>query len=59
MYGDVRTCQTVSKGKVCNEDAKLVQRGKDYCCDCYARVILGKTMEQIDKELQKEQIEIF
>ncbi len=51
MYGDVRTCQTVSKGKVCNEDAKLVERGRDYCCDCYSRVILGKTMEQIEKEL--------
>ena len=56
MYGDVRTCQTVSKGKVCNEDAKLVQRGKDYCCDCYARVILGKTMAEIEEELKHDSI---
>ena len=54
MYGDIRTCQTVSKGKVCNEDAKLVERGRDYCCDCYARVILGKTMAQIEEELKND-----
>ena len=54
MYGDVRTCQTVSKGKVCNEDAKIVERGKDYCCDCYARVILGNTMAQIEEELNND-----
>jgi len=49
MYGDQRSCK-------CGQDAKLVEKGRDYCCDCYARVILGKTMAEIEEELKHDSI---
>ena len=48
MYGDPKKpcC-------VCGKGADLRENTKYFCCDHYAINILGKTMEQIEKELGK------
>ena len=49
MYGDPKKpcC-------VCKKGADLNERGKRYCADHYALHILGKSMKQIEKELNNE-----
>tara|TARA_X000001388_G_scaffold71026_1_gene60566 strand:+ start:2109 stop:2282 length:174 start_codon:yes stop_codon:yes gene_type:complete len=53
MYNDPkRKCCCCSRG------ADLKERSKYYCCEHYAIHILGKTMEQIEKELNKNDMDI-
>tara|TARA_X000001388_G_scaffold35168_1_gene24761 strand:+ start:859 stop:1038 length:180 start_codon:yes stop_codon:yes gene_type:complete len=51
MYGDPKKPCCV---KNCNVKADLVENGHHYCCEHYSIKILGKTLEQIEKELQRE-----
>jgi len=43
MYGDIRTCIK------CKNKADVVEKGKDYCCDCWFRYFSGETIEQYEK----------
>jgi hypothetical protein len=45
MYGDYRTCFR------CKKSADIVEKGKDYCADCYFICIIGKPIEEYEREL--------
>ena len=33
----------------CKNKADVVEKGKDYCCDCWFRYFSGETVEQYEK----------
>ena len=33
----------------CKKKADVVEKGKDYCCDCWFQYFFGETMEQYEK----------
>ena len=53
MYGDPK-----KKCCACENGADLKEGTRYFCCDHYATNILGKTMEQIEKELKGYELDI-
>jgi hypothetical protein len=52
MYGDpVKNCCF----KDCRVGGVLKERGKSYCSDHYAKVILGISLDQVGQELDKKE----
>ena len=47
IYGDMRTCIK------CKMKADVVEKGKDYCCDCWFKYFTGETMEQYEKKIKQ------
>ena len=47
IYGDMRTCIK------CKMIADVVEKGKDYCCDCWFKYFTGETMEQYEKKIKQ------
>lgn len=45
IYGDKRECHK------CKKKADVVEKGKDYCCDCWALKYLGKSIDRVGQEL--------
>ncbi len=43
MYGDYRTCHK------CKMSADIIEKGKDFCCDCWFQYFAGETIEQYEK----------
>ena len=43
MYGDIRNCIK------CKNKADVVEKSKDYCCDCWFKYFSGETIEQYEK----------
>ena len=53
MYGDPK-----KKCCICEKGADLKEGNRYFCCDHYATNILGKTMEEIEKELKGYELDI-
>ena len=47
IYGDMRTCIK------CKMKADVVEKGNDYCCDCWFKYFTGETMEQYEKKIKQ------
>ena len=43
IYGDMRTCIK------CKMKADVVEKGKDYCAECWFQYFSGETIEQYEK----------
>ena len=43
IYGDMRTCIK------CKNKADVVEKSKDYCCDCWFKYFSGESIEQYEK----------
>ena len=51
IYGDMRTCIK------CKNKADVVEKGKDYCAECWFRYFSGETIEQYEKRNKEIDIE--
>lgn len=49
IYGDVRKCHK------CKEKADIVEKGKDYCANCWSLKYLGKSIEAVGEERQQRE----
>nr|BAR28859.1 hypothetical protein [uncultured Mediterranean phage uvMED] len=47
IFGDMRTCVR------CKMKADVVEKGKDYCCDCWFKYFSGETIEQYEKRVKQ------
>ena len=47
MYGDVRQCIK------CGMNADIVEKGKDYCAECWFKHFSGETIEQYEKRFKQ------
>ena len=43
IYGDMRTCIK------CKMKADVVEKGKDYCAECWFQYLSGETIDQYEK----------
>jgi hypothetical protein len=43
MYGDYRICCK------CKMKADVVEKGKDFCCDCWFKYFSGESIEEYEK----------
>lgn len=50
MYGDYRTCHK------CKKSADIVEKNKDYCASCYFIYVIGKPIEEYEKELKEREL---
>ena len=49
IYGDMRTCIK------CAARADIIERGKDYCADCYGKTIWKMPLDKVGKYLDKKE----
>jgi len=49
IYGDMRTCIK------CAARADIVEKGKDYCAECYALTIWKMPLSEVGKDLDKRE----
>ena len=47
IYGDMRTCIK------CKNKADVVEKGKDYCCDCWFKYFSGESIEEYEKRVKQ------
>ena len=43
MYGDVRKCVK------CGMSADIIEKGKDYCAECWFKYFSGESIEEYEK----------
>ena len=43
IYGDIKLCIK------CKNPADVIEKGKDYCAECWFRYFSGETIEQYEK----------
>jgi len=43
MYGDIRQCIK------CDMNADIVEKGKDYCAECWFKYFSGESIEEYEK----------
>jgi predicted amidophosphoribosyltransferase len=51
IYGDYKICRT------CGMKADVIERGRDYCAECWFNMHSDRTFESIDKEIQESENE--
>ena len=49
IYGDMRTCSK------CKARADIVEKGRDYCAECYAITIWKMPLSKVGKDLDKRE----
>ena len=47
MYGDIRNCIK------CKNKADVVEKSKDYCCDCWFKYFSGESIEEYEKRVKQ------
>ena len=47
MYGDVRQCIK------CGMNADIVEKGKDYCAECWFKYFSGESIEEYEKRVKQ------
>ena len=47
IYGDMRTCIK------CKNKADVVEKGKDYCCDCWFKYFSGESIKEYEKRVKQ------
>ena len=47
MYGDVRQCIK------CGMNADIVEKGKNYCANCWFKYFSGETIEEYEKRVKQ------
>jgi hypothetical protein len=47
MYGDVRQCIK------CNMNADIVEKGKNYCSNCWFKYFSGESIEEYEKRVKQ------
>ena len=47
MYGDVRQCIK------CDMNADIVEKGKDYCAECWFKYFSGESIEEYEKRVKQ------
>ena len=47
MYGDVRQCTK------CGMNADIVEKGKDYCAECWFKYFSGESIEEYEKRVKQ------
>lgn len=47
MYGDVRQCIK------CDMNADIVEKGKDYCAECWFKYFSGENIEEYEKRVKQ------
>ena len=47
MYGDVRQCIK------CNMNADIVEKGKDYCAECWFKYFSGESIAEYEKRINE------
>ena len=50
MYGDYKICCS------CKESSDIIENNRHYCASCYFRCVLGKTIEEYEKELKEREL---
>ena len=40
----------------CKESSDIIEKQKSYCASCYFRCVLGKTIEEYEKELKEREL---
>tara|TARA_R110001599_G_scaffold65367_1_gene184108 strand:+ start:210 stop:392 length:183 start_codon:yes stop_codon:yes gene_type:complete len=49
IYGDQKTC------KMCKARADIVEKGKDYCADCYSLTVWKMPLDKVNKDLDRRE----
>jgi hypothetical protein len=49
IYGDIKLCIK------CKNPADVIEKGKDYCVECWFEHIEGKKFEDVKKEIEEEE----
>ncbi len=47
MYGDVRQCVK------CGMNADIVEKGKNYCANCWFKYFSGESIEEYEKRVKQ------
>ncbi len=47
MYGDIRQCIK------CDMNADIVEKGKDYCAECWFKYFSGESIEEYEKRVKQ------
>jgi hypothetical protein len=47
MYGDVRQCIK------CDMNADIVEKGKNYCANCWFKYFSGESIEEYEKRVKQ------
>jgi len=47
MYGDIRQCVK------CGMNADIVEKGKDYCAECWFKYFSGESIEEYEKRVKQ------
>ena len=47
MYGDIRNCIK------CKNKADVVEKSKDYCCDCWFKYFSGESIAEYEKRINE------
>ena len=49
IYGDIKICIK------CKNHADVVEKGKDYCAECWFQHVEGKSIKEADQEIKEEE----
>jgi len=49
VYGDLKVCIK------CKAFADIIEKGKDYCADCYGKTIWKMPLDKVGKYLDKKE----